>query len=177
MNNTIFYFFSHLVHTFPLVGYIVIFFAVYFPYIVIFSAGIFLLMHHEVFKAESTLQILLQKKKEIFGAFLTGAFAYLLAFVFKMFFQTLRPFDSISGVKPLFYPTDYSFPSGHTAFFFALAFSMFFSHRKSGIIFIIFATFIGVARVMAGVHFPIDILGGILLGFIVSLIINFINKK
>ncbi len=177
MNNTIFYFFYNLAHQSLFTDKIIVFFAVYFPFIVIFSAGVFLLMHHEVFKAKSTLQILLQKKKEILGAFFVGIFAYLLSFIFKLFFQTLRPFDLLNGVNPLFFPTDYSFPSGHATFFFALAFSMLFNHRNSGIIFLVFAFLIGIARVIAGVHFPVDILGGILLGFIVSLIINFINKK
>jgi membrane-associated phospholipid phosphatase len=177
MNNTIFYFFYNLAHQSLFVDKAIVFFAVYFPYIVIFSAGVFLLMHHEVFKAKSTLQILLQKKKEIFGAFLTGAFAYLLSFIFKLFFHTDRPFDLLAGVKPLFFPTDYSFPSGHATFFFGLAFSLFFNHRNIGIIFLIFAFLISIARVMAGVHFPVDILGGLFLGFIVSFVINFINKK
>ena len=39
-----------------------------------------------------------------------------------------------------------------------------------------FALLIGLARIIAGVHFPIDILGGFVLGGIVSFLVAFLVK-
>lgn len=147
---------------------IIAFLAVYFPYIAIFVAGIFLLMHHEVLKAENPFQVFLQKKKEILMSFFTGVLAYILSYVLKLLFHSPRPFDLFSQVKSLIPETGYAFPSGHATFFMALAVSFYFFHKKAGYVFMAFAVIIGLARIIAGVHFPIDILGGFALGVLVA---------
>jgi len=173
MNNNLFFFLYNLAHKSFFFDKLVIFTADIFPYIVIIVAGVFLLMHHEVFKAENPFQIFLQKKKEILLAFLTGVFAWVLAYVFKFLFSLSRPFDVFQTVHPLFPETGYAFPSGHATFFMALAISILFFHKKAGYLFVLFAFLIGIARIIAGVHFPVDILGGFVLGFLVALCIKF----
>jgi membrane-associated phospholipid phosphatase len=168
MNNQIFFFFYNLAHQSAFFDKLVVFFAVYFPYIVILLAGIFLLFHHEVFSSENPLKAFIQKWKEIVLVFFSGAFAWFLAYVLKYLFHTGRPVDIFSNIIPLISKTDYSFPSGHATFFMALAIALFFSHKKVGYIFLFFAFLIGVARIIAGVHFPIDILGGFILGLIIA---------
>jgi undecaprenyl-diphosphatase len=168
MNDTIFFFLYGLAHQSKIFDDIVIFFAVYFPYIVIILAGLFLLFHHEVFKAENPFQVFLQKKKEILLAFFVGVVAYLVASILKIFIHIPRPFDTFPQVHSLFTETGYSFPSGHATFFMALAFSLFFYHKKAGCVFMFFALLIGTARIIAGVHFPNDILGGFILGILVA---------
>lgn len=168
MNESIFFFFYNLAHQSSLVDGLIVFFAVYFPYLVIFSAGIFLLMHHEVLKAENPYQVFLQKKREILSAFLVGILAWILAYGLKFLFQFPRPFDALSGVSSLIPESGFGFPSGHATFFMALAMSIFFFHKKFGYIFIFFAILIGVARVVSGVHFPVDILAGFILGALVA---------
>jgi undecaprenyl-diphosphatase len=69
-----------------------------------------------------------------------------------------------------------SFPSGHSTFAFALAFSIFWYDKKSGIIFIILAILVALGRVLVGVHYPLDILFGALLGFLVVRITKFFVK-
>lgn len=177
MNNQIFYFFYNLAHQSDFLDYNITFLAVYFSYIVIIGAVIFLLIHHEVLLSSSPLKEFKKKWKEILSVFFSGIFGWILAFIFKLFLETPRPLDLLDNITPLFYPTDHSFPSGHATFFFALAFSIFFSHRKIGILFFISAIIISIARITAGVHFPIDILGGILLGFVTSFIIRYFIKK
>jgi membrane-associated phospholipid phosphatase len=160
MNNQIFYFFYSLAHKSAWLDNAITFFAIYFSYIVILFAAIFLLFYHR------------KSLKESLAVFYSGIFAWTLASIFKLFFHTQRPFDALYAINPLFSPTDYSFPSGHATFFFALASTLFFSHKKTGVLFFAFAILISMARVMAGVHFPIDILGGVLLGFAISFIIK-----
>ncbi len=168
MNNAIFFFFYNLAHQSVFFDKLVIFFAVYFPYIVILSAAIFLLFHHEVFSSEKPPKAFAQKWKEIFAVFFSGIAAWALAYGLKYLFHISRPFVQFPNIHPLFLETDYSFPSGHATFFMALALALFFSHKKAGYWFILFALLIGIARIIAGVHFPMDILGGFILGFIIA---------
>jgi len=156
---------------------VVVFFAVYFPYIVIIIAGLFLLFHHEVLQAENPFQVFLEKKKEILMVFFIGIIAYLADTAIKFIIQTPRPFDVFSQVHPLFAEDWYSFPSGHATFFMALAFALFFLHKKTGYVFMFFAVIIGIARIIAGVHFPIDILGGFCVGFLVAYLFKKFEPK
>ena len=165
MNNAIFFFFYNFAHQSKIFDYIIIFFAVYFPYIVAVLAAVFLLFYYK-------------KWKEFFVVFFSATFAWVLvSYVFKFLFHTLRPFDAFPQVHSLISESGYSFPSGHATFFMALAVAIFFYHKKAGYWFIFFALLIGIARIIAGVHFPIDILGGFVLGGIVSYLVAFFTKN
>ncbi|MGI6093879.1 MAG: phosphatase PAP2 family protein [Lachnospiraceae bacterium] len=61
-------------------------------------------------------------------------------------------------------PGDFSFPSGHTASSFAAAAAVFIKNRKLGIWVLILAALIGFTRLYLFVHWPTDVLGGLLLG-------------
>lgn len=61
-----------------------------------------------------------------------------------------------------------SFPSGHTTMGFAAATTMFHYHKKLGIIGYLLAAIIGFSRLYLFVHYPTDILGGILLGILTA---------
>jgi undecaprenyl-diphosphatase len=172
MNISIFYFFYNFAHQSVLLDKLIIFFAVYFPYLVIILAGLFLLFHHDVFKAENPYQVFFKKKKEILGAFVTGVSAWVLAYVLKFLIHIDRPFVALTGVQSLVPESGFAFPSGHATFFMALAFSIYFRHKKAGYWFIAFALIIGLARIMAGVHYPIDILGGFVLGALVAYLVK-----
>jgi undecaprenyl-diphosphatase len=174
MNQAIFYFFYSFAHQSKILDDVIIFFAVYFPYLVIIIAGVFILVHHEVFKEDSTWKVFLEKKKEIFGAFATGAMAWILAQVLKLFVHIPRPFISLPNIHNLFVETGYSMPSGHATFFSALALSIFFYHKKAGYWFMFFALLIGIARIAGGVHFPSDILAGFALGSLTAFFLHFI---
>lgn len=57
-----------------------------------------------------------------------------------------------------------SFPSGHSAFYFAIATVVYFHNKKAGVFFFIASFLISLARVFAGIHWPSDILVGALVG-------------
>lgn len=168
MNDTIFFFFYGLAHQSEFLDKVIIFFADIFPYIVILLAFLFLIFHHEVLPSKNPFKEFKKKWKEITLVFFSGISAWILAYVLKYLFHTGRPFDVFPKVVSLFPETSYAFPSGHATFFMALAAALFFSHKKAGYVFIAFAILIGVARIIAGVHFPIDILGGFILGFAIA---------
>jgi membrane-associated phospholipid phosphatase len=186
MNNLIFFFFYNLVHQSIFFDWLAIFFAQTFPNIVILLSIIFLLYHHDVitFKKRyddkgiwDSFRILKQKWKEIVLVFFSGIFAWSIATVLKIIFHTPRPYLTLENVVPLLDKTDFSFPSGHATFFMALGVAIFLSHKKAGYYFIIFALIIGIARIIAGVHFPVDIFVGFVLGALIAYLVRVINDR
>jgi undecaprenyl-diphosphatase len=154
MNQNIFFFFYNPAHQSQLFDQFVIFTADVLPYIVAISALLFLLIK--------------KKKREIFFVFFSSGLAWILAKILKILIQTSRPFDILPNVHALFTENGYAFPSGHAAFFSALAVALFFYNKKVGYVFMFLALLIGLARITAGVHFPIDILGGFVLGSLIA---------
>ena len=172
MNDAVFLFLYGFAHQSVILDGLIVFFAFYFPYLVIIAAGVFILMHHEVIGAEAPEKVFWEKKKEISKAFLTGLFAWILAQVLKILLAMARPAAALSSVSPLLDKTGNAFPSGHATFFMALAVSIYFFHKKAGIIFMLAALLIGLARIVAGVHFPVDVFGGLVLGALVAYLVK-----
>ena len=177
MNNQIFYFFYSLAHRSVFSDNVIVFFAQTFPYVVIALAMMFLLLHHEIFSSEEPFKAFKQKWKEIVLVFFSGIFAWCLASVLKILVHSPRPFTVFHNVLPLLSETNFSFPSGHATFYMALATALFFSHKKIGYLFMFFALLIGLARITAGIHFPVDILGGFVLGTLTAYFVRFLYKK
>lgn len=61
-------------------------------------------------------------------------------------------------------PRDFSFPSGHTLIAFEAAASIWLVHRRWGSAALFLAVLIGFSRMYLFVHFPTDVLGGMVLG-------------
>lgn len=90
-----------------------------------------------------------------------------------------RPFHQLEELVVLINkPSSYSFPSGHTASSFACAWPMFRKlHKKVGIPAVVLAALIGFSRLYIGVHYPSDVLCGMLFGILMSeLAILFVEK-
>lgn len=105
--------------------------------------------------------------------------AWLIAVTVKAIVAAPRPFVIFSQVQPLVVETPYtSFPSGHATVFFALAMAVYMYHKKLGYFFFICAFLISLSRVMAGVHYPVDVIFGAAIGiFIAWLSTTFFQKK
>lgn len=65
-------------------------------------------------------------------------------------------------------PKDYSFPSGHSLSSFAAAMAIFMNHRKMGVAALLFAFIMGGTRLYFYVHYPTDVLAGMLFGLILG---------
>jgi undecaprenyl-diphosphatase len=77
-----------------------------------------------------------------------------------------RPNDVIQEFVAYLVPSDkFSFPSGHTAAAFVMATMVTYFYPPYGHIAYVIAVMIGSSRVLLGVHFPTDILAGMVLGF------------
>lgn len=78
----------------------------------------------------------------------------------------IRPYETVEGLIPLIgKPRDYSFPSGHTGSSFAAAWVLYRRlPRRFGIPALILAGLIGLSRLYLGVHYPTDVLFGVISG-------------
>lgn len=67
-------------------------------------------------------------------------------------------------------PTDYSFPSGHTFSSFAATISLAYWNRRAGLAALVGAVLIAASRMYFFVHYPTDILAGMVLGILLAVI-------
>lgn len=119
------------------------------------------------------------KKEIVIHAIIASVIAWVLSMMLKDVFHTTRPFVE-DGVKYLVFwipKANGAFPSSHTAAAFALSFTVWLHNRKFGTFYLISALLIGIARVMANVHYPMDIAGGAALGILIAFMVEKIHFK
>jgi undecaprenyl-diphosphatase len=113
---------------------------------------------------------------------LTACCALLFSLIFcnltlKPLIARIRPYDLRDIALIIEAEHDFSFPSGHTSASFAAAVSIFYYNKKwFGISALVFATLIAFSRLYLYVHFPTDILGGIVLGIVCATLAFFTVK-
>ena len=89
-----------------------------------------------------------------------------------------RPYEYNSEIQLLVKKlSDYSFPSGHTLASFEAAVCIFIRYKKWGIAALILAFAIAFSRLYLYVHFPSDVLAGMVLGIIFAIIGTLIVNK
>ncbi|MDO4268454.1 MAG: phosphatase PAP2 family protein [Eubacteriales bacterium] len=108
---------------------------------------------------------------------LAAASLALGALVTNLLLKTLvarvRPYDLYTAIELLVEPqADFSFPSGHTcAAFSAALIYMRALKRPWNRAAVILAALIAISRLYVGVHYPTDVLGGLLVGWLSSWIV------
>ncbi len=116
------------------------------------------------------LILLCLPKERKHGIQLLLAMGFSLVFcnlMLKNFVGRVRPFDLVGGIELLVQaPKDYSFPSGHTSSAFATAIVMFMSRSKTAYYLLGLAVLMAFSRMYLYVHYPTDILGGIVTGVV-----------
>ena len=116
------------------------------------------------------------RKEAVAHALMAGGISWLIAFFIKHLIPTVRPFVTNGrAIDVLVKPTDSAFPSGHTVLAFSLAVTIFMHNKKIGWLYLIGALLVGTARVLANVHYPLDIVGGALIGTLVAVIVEKIH--
>lgn len=107
------------------------------------------------------------------AAFAAGIATILALGVAKLityFYDRARPFVNHAHHLLIAHAKDASFPSDHTSGAFAITFTLLlFGRRSLGWTAFAMGVLIGVARVMVGVHYPTDVLGGVLVGALTAL--------
>lgn len=99
--------------------------------------------------------------------------------ILKPTIQRIRPFDVITDIELLVKrPLDYSFPSGHTAASFTSVMALYLAgEKKLWIPALILAVLIAFSRLYLYVHYPTDVLGGVIIGVISGALGYWLVKK
>jgi len=142
----------------------IVFFADHFPNILLFIVIILIFRYSK-----------LNNIRNVYGYFLAIISAYVaergVRELIGHYYYRIRPYRALD-VSHLLSSNSHSFPSGHSMFFFALSAGVFLVNKKLGYVFYSSALIMGLARVAAGVHYPSDILGGMILGTLTTLVLN-----
>ena len=132
------------------------------------------------------IALLVFKKTRVVGVTLLLSLllnALMTNLTLKDFFARPRPFYVNTELVTLIkYPSSFSFPSGHTSVSFAGALVLYhMMSKKIGVPAVVVATMIGFSRMYVGVHYPTDVLGGIVVGIIASVaayyLVKLVSKK
>jgi len=166
LNTQIFYFFHNLSGKSKAVDWLIVFFGEYFFYFFIaFFLGLVI------------WYFVKRRRKEFAFSFIALVSAIVVRFgiveIIRMLYSHPRPF-LVLPISHLLNDFANSFPSGHTSFSFALATGVYFFNKKLSYLFFVSGLLMGVARIMGGVHWPFDIVGGIILGVGVAVFIRWI---
>ena len=98
--------------------------------------------------------------------------------ILKNLVMRVRPYDAVVGLQALIGPlADSSFPSGHATSSIAAAFVMMKDTRKYiGIPVFTLAVLICLSRLYLGVHYPTDVLAGVMIGLFAAFCAKYIVK-
>lgn len=88
----------------------------------------------------------------------------------RVLYNRPRPFFALNFEPLLAQNSDFSFPSGHTVLYFTLAFAMWHIQKRWGQWFVAGAFVLALARIFVGVHWPLDIAGGVAIAWLGVLI-------
>lgn len=96
----------------------------------------------------------------------------------KFLVARARPFITHPTLVPLITPpSGYSFPSSHATTAFACAAVLFCMRKSVGIVAGLVAMFIAISRVYLCVHYPSDVLVGMLLGVVVGVLVAWLTQR
>ena len=102
----------------------------------------------------------------------------LLGLLIEQFVHETRPMYALSDVTPLLpHANDSSFPSDHMLFCFGAAFGFYPLSKKLGFSLMGFGLLVGVAKIYAAQHYPLDILLTILAAFVIALLYRMFVSK
>lgn len=161
MDKFVFLKINDLAGRFGWLDWLAVFFADYAGYILL-AVVLGILIFKKTFHA----------RKMVFGALIAAVISRgVIVTVIKSLYYRPRPFEVLQ-VTQLIPENNSSFPSGHAALYFAIAVAIYFYNKKMGVIFLITSGLMGLARIYVGVHWPTDILAGLMVGVITVLLMR-----
>lgn len=103
--------------------------------------------------------------------------AYLIAKISALFINDPRPFVA-RHIQPLIpHVADNGFPSDHTLLTMTIASIIYAYNKKLGVALFVIAGLIGITRVLANIHHPLDIIGATVIAIGATTIVFSIEKK
>ena len=163
MNQTILYYLNNLVHRWSLADNVATFLIQWSLWII---AALIILVF--------LFGLLNKNDKQRTAAFNTGVLVLLCLAIGSLighFFHETRPMYALSNITELLpHVDDSSFPSDHMLICFAAAFGFFAWRQWLGALLVFFGLFVGLAKIYAAQHYPLDILWTIVLVAVIAII-------
>lgn len=104
-------------------------------------------------------------------ALTSACLAFGIGTILSHLFYRDRPFVTHQVHQMIEHAANASFPSDHSIGSFVIAFSIFLYRKKDGVIWMALAALIAFSRIWNGVHYPLDVLSGALIGIVSSMIV------
>ena len=149
-------------------------------YLVILLGGMWSLFHsYQYIRPFAFSQFLVRGVIDgLFVLLIPVGVATMISELISRLYLRQRPFVSLPGIQLLSpHSPDGGMPSHHTVFMIGIATAIYIYNRSLGIILGLITLVSAVARVAAGIHFPTDILAGLVIGIGFVLITNQIIEK
>lgn len=118
----------------------------------------------------------IKEKKALILATLSIPILVLIIKGIHIFYFAERPFVSLQFNPLIDVEEDASFPSRHAAIVSSIAFAYLYFKSKWAVFLLLLMLWVGISRVYVGAHYPIDILGGIIVGFVSIFIARQVTK-
>lgn len=125
------------------------------------------------------IYLIIKKEKKLALLITVGIIAgAILTFPVKYFFERQRPYEQIDSTR-LIAPMEFdpSFPSGHTEMSFLAATIASKFHPEYSKYLYAFSIIVALSRIYVGVHFPIDTIGGVIIGILVGRLMLMLAKR
>lgn len=107
----------------------------------------------------------------VIQAGLAFVLAEIIGKIFGRLYSHHQPFAELPDVNQLIeHGIDNSFPSDHTILFFSICVSFWLVRKKEGWLWLVLACCVAVSRIWVGVHYPVDVAAGALLGIITAVL-------
>ena len=110
-------------------------------------------------------------QRAVLSAITTVFLGNVVVKLMNLAFYRYRPFAFQEVTLLFYYPSDSSFPSNATFVGVSIATALWLHNRTIGMIAYVLALLLGIARVVGGVHFPSDIIGGAVVGMGVAYVV------
>ncbi|MDI3311509.1 MAG: phosphatase PAP2 family protein, partial [Thermoanaerobacterium sp.] len=114
-------------------------------------------------------------KKVSMDEFFAAVIALSANFIISRFYFEPRPFVSHKVNLLIKHPSDASFPSDHLSGGSAIAFTQLKGNKFVGLVMMMLTILLLIARVYVGVHYPVDVVAGFVIGFLSSKLVKYLK--
>ncbi|MCJ8013415.1 undecaprenyl-diphosphatase [Paenibacillus sp. KQZ6P-2] len=118
-----------------------------------------------------------ENRKMVAQALVSACLAFGIGMILSHLFYRDRPFVAHHVHQMIEHAANASFPSDHSIGSFVIASSIFLYRKRDGIVWLVLAALISFSRIWNGVHYPIDVLSGAIIGILSSVVVHQLFTK